>query len=176
MSKNKFYIFGFILLIVSYSFSCYLEYSFVRNVSSSLLTTWIIWIVWNNWCWKFFAGKFRIPLFLSGNWKGKLDSNFDGRTQKGVDVVIKQSFSTVSIEIKTDQVTSRSICTYWEKSSSLYPRLLYIYHTQPLAFGNKDNMQQFGGGMLSIKDQNTLTIHYWTTSLTRGKIELKKVV
>ena len=175
MNKNKFYILGTILLVIFTIFSYWFDYSIPRCYSSSLLATWVIWLTWDFYLWKYFAGKWTIPLLIAGKWKGKLNSEYNGGTQKEINIIIRQTYSTIVIEVKTDQMMSCSICTYCDKSFSTYPHLLYIYRTYPLNFDKRDNLQQYGGGKLSFKDENNLIINYWTTSSTRGTIKLEKI-
>lgn len=173
MSRTKLYVFGFILLLTSSTISYCFKYNIMRNYTASLSVTWGIWLLWDYWLWQFFDGKFGIPKKISGRWQGRLTSSYG--VSKLVNIAIKQTFSNIQVEIKTDQVTSHSIFAHWENSSSLFPRLLYIYRTQPLAFSDKDNMSQYGGGLLCLQDKDTMTINYYTSSKTLGKIELKKI-
>lgn len=175
MSRTKLYVWGSILLLTSSVISYCFEYSVPRNYTTSLSVTWGIWLLWDYWLWQLFAGKFGIPKKISGRWQGSLKSSYYTGMEKLVLVLIKQTFSNIRIEIKTDQITSYSICTHWENSSSLFPRLFYIYQTQPLAFGDKDNLPQHGGGLLCLENKDVLTINYWTSNRTKGQIKLKKI-
>jgi len=173
MSKTKLYIWGTILLVVSNIISYCFDYDILHTSTSSLFVTWMLWLAWDYWVWKLFAGKMGVPPRISGRWKGEIISSYH-HIEKNVKVVIKQTFSDIQIEMKTDQVTSCSICAHWEKSSSLFPKLFYLYTTQSLTFENKENLPQIGGGKLCFDDKNNLTIVYWTSSKTTGEIKLKR--
>ena len=173
MSRTRLYVWGSILLLIFSIISYCFEYSMPRTYTTSLAITWFFWLIWDYWLWQLFAGKLGVPKRISGRWQGELTSSYD--VSKLVNIAIKQTFSNIQIEIKTDQVTSHSIFAHWENSSSLFPRLLYIYRTQSLAFSDKDNMPQYGGGLLCLQDKDVMTIHYWTSSQIRGYIKLKKI-
>lgn len=176
MSKNVLNILGILAAIISYVFYHLLGYGLIQSVTSSLSIVWIIWLFWNNFIWKVFAGVREMPPLISGLWAGKLKSSYDENVEINITFAIKQTFSNVFLEAKTENNSSYSICAKWV-SSPLQPRLFYLYQTKPLGGQfSKENVPQYGGGCLYFKTINTLTINYWTTSGTIGIITLQKML
>lgn len=176
MSKKILYILGIFAVILSYGFYHLLDYGLIRSITSSLPLVWILWLAWDQLIWKIFAGARGMPPLISGLWTGKLKSSYDENVEINITFAIKQTFSNVFLEAKTENNSSYSICAKWI-SSPLQPRLFYLYQTKPLGGQfSKDNMPQYGGGCLYFETINTLTINYWTTSGTIGIITLQKML
>lgn len=176
MSKKILYILGIFAVILSYGFYHLLDYGLIRSITSSLPVVWLLWLAWDQLIWKIFAGTRGMPPLISGLWAGKLKSSHDESIELNITFAIKQTFSNVYLEAKTDNNSSYSICAKWVKSS-LHPVLFYIYNTKPLGGQfNKDNIQQYGGGCLYFETLDTLVINYWTTSATVGIIKLQKML
>lgn len=175
MSKLKLNILIVLAGIIFYILHCYLNWSIMHSCTATLTAVWLMWQIWDKFLWKFFAGKYGVPVHISGRWQGSLLSSYEGGTEKLVNVVIKQTFSNVSIQIKTDEIKSCSVCAYWDDTFSSYPCLYYIYRTEELRSPNQVNPPQCGGGKLCIETNDTITINYWTSRLTRGEIKLRKM-
>lgn len=175
MTKVKLSILTTLFVIIAFIlFNC-LEFGFINSCTKSFAIVWGIWFFWDRYLWQYCAGKWGIPVRISGKWRGKLTSSFSGGTEKTVNVTIKQTFSNVSLEMITNEIRSRSICSYWEYTFSSYPCLLYIYSTDALCLPNTSNLQQYGGAKLCLENKETIIINYWTSSLTKGEIKLKKI-
>ncbi len=175
MSKIKLNILIVLAGIIFYILHCYLNWSIIHSFTASLTAVWVLWLIWDNVLWKFFAGKYGIPVNISGRWQGNLWSSYERGTEKLANITIKQTFSNVSIQIKTNEIKSRSICASWDDTFSSYPCLYYIYRTEELRSPNQVNPPQCGGGKLCVETKDTITINYWTSRLTTGEIKLRKI-
>lgn len=149
------------------------NFSFFDCASWGCSTSLILWKIWDKWLWKKFAGKSNIPINIQGTWTGSLTSSYKCEEKK-VKVIITQSFSKTKIELKTDQITSTSVCSYWESDTS-FPRLYYIYKTQNLGIPNTSNIPQNGLGIICVENSVKMSIDYVTSSLTKGTIHLVKI-
>ena len=141
-----------------------------------LYFTSFMWMIWDNLLWRLFSGKYRIPPNINGQWVGRLKSSYlKTMDEKKIDIKIKQKFSNIKIEVKTNEILSSSISASWLDDNSLYPRLFYSYQTKPIVLCNKNNLPQYGSGILCIETSTNITIEYWTSQQTHGSIKIVKV-
>lgn len=121
--------------------------------------------------------KFETPILkeeydclIKYQWNGKWQ-------QKNAKLKVKQDFTSISINIVTDEIESNTIISDIKFERHKYT-LYYIYETNPRAKFKENNPVQLGGCKISldsIEEPNAnqeLRGKYWTTSRTMGDIEL----
>lgn len=164
------------IAILLFVFLYYFNGDILQSAGSSVFITSGIWVIWDNFLWQYFANKYGMPKNINGQWVGSLRSSYiKNLDEKKVDIKIRQKFSNVQIEIKTNEILSHSICSQWLDEKSLYPRLFYSYQTKPIALYKPENLPQFGSGILCIESSTKIYIEYWTSQQTKGVITAVKI-
>lgn len=109
-------------------------------------------VLWNHWVFR----RLRIVKtpYLSGKWVGSLQSSYDNEDNSdenngpNVEVLIRQNWRKISIELNAPDSSSRSLgATVLTKEGK--PELTYHYRSEP-----------------DYDAPDTMSIHYGTTSLT----------
>lgn len=121
--------------------------------------------------------KFETPI-LKEEYNCLIKYEWQGKWQeKKAKLKVKQDFTSISIDIFTDEIESNTIISDIKLEHHKYI-LYYIYETNPKAKFKGNNPVQLGGCKISldsIKEPNAnqeLRGKYWTTSKTIGDIEL----
>ncbi|HFE5292393.1 TPA: hypothetical protein ACF9BR_002848, partial [Staphylococcus aureus] len=124
------------------------------------------------WKWKLFR-IFNKQADISGDYEATLRHFYGEGGIKKVSVEIKQTFLTVNIEFRSDEITSNSITAdiIEEHGKNI---LYYTYITNPKAEFEKKNPINRGTTRL-IVEENELTGKYWTGAETTGDLRLKKL-
>ena len=162
-----------LLLIVRY-FACKIEsaYSLFSAISEVVFVTVIIIELYNSFLWRFdFLEK--TPRIL-GTYKGILLYDYGSKSKKELTIIIKQTFLSVKVIIKTNEITSYTISSNLEKENDEYV-LYYTYITNPKSEFSKDNPIQRGTCRLVMVDSDRLNGTYWTSRQTIGDIEMTKI-
>lgn len=146
---------------------------FWTSVGYTSFSVWLVWSGFNHFIWRICPGLFGRKK-ISGKWIGQLKSNFKGATSKDVEVRIKQTFSSINITLKTNEIVSKSVITGWDKTNN---SLYYIYKTDPDISIKRENPVQDGAAKIVFDKANKkeLKIEYWTDRKTTGYIQLRKV-
>ncbi|HED5951583.1 TPA: hypothetical protein R5T40_002702, partial [Staphylococcus aureus] len=124
------------------------------------------------WKWKLFR-IFNKQADISGDYEATLRYFYGEGGIKKVDVEIKQTFLTVNIELKSDEITSNSITAdiINENGKNI---LYYTYITNPKAEYEENNSINLGTTRL-IVEETELVGKYWTGVKTTGDLTLKKL-
>lgn len=115
---------------------------------------------------------------LSGEWKVKLRSSYDGFEQERVgEVSIKQTWSKISIKFNNDTSSSHSINASLRMNSKAGKLLSYEYISKPKASTIDTMNMHYGYVHLEILDNNNLKGDYFSDSgrKNHGTFELCKV-
>jgi hypothetical protein len=161
-----------ILFLILCVFNLMTPFRAVGFIGWSVLFTTCIMTIYEKWMWRFNPFS-KIPR-LAKNYEGTLEYNFDGQNKtKNIMLFIKQTLLTVSVKIKTDEITSYSITSDFSKQAEDYI-LYYTYQTNPKSKYSERNPMQFGTCRLELDENNELYGKYWTTQLTKGDMYLKK--
>lgn len=150
-----------------------------------VITIYIIFaLIFTKWAW-------RLPIFknwlvpfpdLQGTWKGTLESTWidPGTGQKipakAVTLVIRQTFSTVSCRIYTDESDSYSTTAQInEDDESGVFRLSYNYTNRSRANVRERSEIHDGAAILKVvsEPEKKLEGEYWTSRKTTGDISVK---
>lgn len=136
----------------------------------------ILYILFEKCLWKFEIFGFRMSKIpdLNGTWAGKIISNHGGRHEIDVTVTIEQTWSKMSIILKTANSKSKS------KSASMFikeKRLCYHYLNEPSSITPDTMSKHYGVAYLDFDEDGTLEGNYfndWERG-TFGKITLEKL-
>lgn len=114
--------------------------------------------------------KKQYDCLIDYNWKGK-------KGTKKTKVKIEQTYTSITVSLKTDEIESSTIISEIVKSNNQFI-LYYLYVTNPKAKFSKKNPIQLGGckiileSLNEINSNDTLRGTYWTTSKTIGDMKL----
>lgn len=116
--------------------------------------------------------------------KGKLQSSWispeTGTSPAPIEITafIRQNFTTVSVEMRTDQMVSRSYIVGFKKDAdSGTCELCYTYTSQAFADSVSSNPWHDGTAKLAINDRKEIKLKgdYWTLRKTIGTMELQRI-
>lgn len=142
-------IFGFVFLLVFYLFDRYL--------------------------WKISKAGLKLSKIpnLNGVWKGKIQTNYVEGMEIDADVEIKQTWSSISIVLKTKNSKSSSEVAFIATSKS---QLIYHYFNQPSNISDKNLHKHYGTVFLDLEGNDNLNGFYFTDRdrKTQGNICLNR--
>ncbi|MEP0133379.1 MAG: hypothetical protein ABJJ25_15370 [Eudoraea sp.] len=153
----------------------------LTHISTTISINIGIWTIFIFWAWKwriFYPWLVQTPN-LSGKWKGKIKSNWEGGTSKPIpmEIDIKQDFFNIIVKIKTEESISHSISSSFNIDKDRgYQQLFYSYLNTPKA-GIRDRSAIHYGSVLLNFDGfkvSKMSGEYWTSRETTGEIELKR--
>lgn len=163
-------IFGLLLILIS----CFVwPMGWIDIISYTVTLSTFLTIVYERymWKWKFFR-IFNKQIDISGVYESKVIYFHGKGGMKITEVEIKQSYLTVNIEMKSDEIRSNSITgeIIKEQGKNI---LYYTYITNPKAEFEEKNPINRGTARV-VLEENELTGKYWTGVKTIGDIILKK--
>lgn len=140
----------------------------VGVISSVVSITAVPILIYERWIWK--INPFSKTPHLKESYLGKIKYFHNNQTyEKYVYIEIKQTFTSVSVSLKSNEITSKSVVSDIIEEHGDYV-LYYTYTTNPKSEFIKDNPIQLGTARLLIK-KNHLEGSYWTNQRTIGDIE-----
>ena len=123
------------------------------------------------------VGVVRAPN-LNGKWRGYLKSSHDEfQKQHRIEVQISQTWSKISIRLKTSKSASVSHAASFILRDNLQPRLVYTYQNDPKYHSVGPLQIHKGTAEFVVKSQSRLTGNYYTDPGREGNygtIELQK--
>ena len=140
----------------------------------------VIGLVYNSFLWRFNPWE-RTPR-LAKRYDATIKYCYKGNLgEKVATVSIEQTLLSVSVEIETDKIKSRTVCSSLVSENEQFI-LYYTYDTEPRGVGNDDNPKARGTcripieprNLIFVKAQETLKGTYWTTRKTTGDIVLEE--
>ena len=142
----------------------------------------VLWL-WDRWLWHLgFAQRFSaIPHDLRGTWKGTLASQWiDPKTGSGIPekpayLIVRQTWSTVSVTLITDESASRSSLAKVGTGDGS-AGLDYMYLNEPKSSVEHRSRIHHGSTSLSISGRPANRLHgrYWTDRDSRGELDFKQ--
>ncbi|PZL72161.1 hypothetical protein CI088_11170 [Enterococcus plantarum] len=131
----------------------------------------------NKWIWAFFE-QYECPiLYEKYNCLVKYEYPLGCFGEKNATVKISQTYTSVTIDLYTDEIKSRSLISEIVKECDEFI-LYYTYRTNPKAQYLDNNKGQHGGCRIVLdsitnEDANkNIEGVYWTTSKTKGDMSL----
>lgn len=148
-------------------------FSVAVGVAVAVLALWDRWL----WKWRWMQGLRRVPRDLSGTWKGRLTSLWvDPETgqqipEKDAYLVIRQTASSVSVTLLTDESRSKSSLTV-VSSLDGDASLDYMYLNQPDPRVEHRSRMHHGSASLHVSGcpATRLKGRYWTDRDTKGEL------
>jgi hypothetical protein len=151
----------------------------LRFFSAAVFVAFIILTIWENWLWHLpLVQKFpQVPRNLRGTWKGTLESFWiDPATQsspekKAVYLVIRQSASTVSIVMLTNESRSKSTLARIS-DDKVSASLDYMYLNRPDSRFEHRSRMHHGSTSLDIIGRPAIRLQgrYWTNRDSKGEL------
>ncbi|WP_319509122.1 hypothetical protein [uncultured Methanolobus sp.] len=111
---------------------------------------------------------------LAGSWKGHIKSNYNEGTKTDITVDIEQTWSSISIILKTATSKSESEVASISLSKS---RLVYQYFNEPSSNSAKSMHKHYGFTFLDFENDNSLKGSYFTCRdrQNNGDIYLRRI-
>ena len=167
-----------ILLFVS---GVTLKPSYLKPLSLAISIAYFVLLAFDRWLWRipFVSRMLHCPV-LRGTWKGQLQSNWiDPSTNEAaaaVDVflVIRQTYSTISMRMLTKESASRSLVASLQAPRDDVARASSTYQSVPRLLIQDRSRIHHGALMLEVEGSpgNRLTGSYWTDRDTKGEVLL----
>ena len=158
------------------------EVKWLRGYSIAVLLVIVLWGAWDRWLWR--ASVFQrmqfVPPRISGTWKGELRSYWtDPDTKarppkKDAYLVIKQTFSSVSVMLLTDESQSQSQSVL--AKATKINGLSYLYLNEPEMAADEGSHMHRGAAMFRLSDTPVAMLRgrYWTDRETKGELVFKE--
>lgn len=124
------------------------------------------------WKWLWLRWMHDVPI-LAPKYNGKLKSDFDGTEYSG-DLIVNQTFLSVSIQFKTNESSSSSVTATFSNINSV-SYLIYTYQNEPRAEIQDRSAMHYGTAMLDVSNPMKLEGNYYTGRKTRGSMKFEAV-
>jgi hypothetical protein len=158
-----------------------LKPSYLKPLSLAISIAYFVLLAFDRWLWRipFVARMLHCPV-LRGTWKGQLQSNWiDPSTNQGIapiDVflVIRQTYSTISMRMMTKESASRSLVASLQAPRDDVARASSTYQSVPRLLIQGRSRIHHGALMIEVEGRpaNRLTGSYWTDRDTKGEVSL----
>lgn len=147
-------------------------YSYAVTAATIVLALWNRWI----WRWNWVQRLPHVPRSVRGTWRGTLASAWinpdtgQPPPQKPVFLVVRQSATTISAVLLTDESSSRSTMAKLTEDE-IGAALSYIYLNRPKVKVEHRSRMHNGSAFLEVSGRpaNRLYGRYWTDRDTRGE-------
>ena len=158
------------------------EVRWLRGYSIAVLVAVALWGAWDRWIWRvsLFQRMQFVPPRILGTWKGELRSHWtDPDTEvrpprKYVYLVIKQTFSSVSVMLLTDESQSQSYSLLAKATKE--NGLGYLYLNEPEMDADESSHMHRGAAIFRLSDTPVALLRgrYWTDRETTGELVFKE--
>jgi hypothetical protein len=147
-------------------------YSYAVTAATIALALWNKWI----WRWKWAQKLPHVPRSIRGTWRGTLASAWinpdtgQSPSPKPVFLVVRQSATTISAVLLTDESSSRSTMANLAEDE-IGAALSYIYLNRPKVNVEHRSRMHNGSAFLEVSGRPASRLHgrYWTDRDTRGE-------
>ena len=156
------------------------EWGWLRFFSLAVLMATIALNLWERWLWGLRISQrlSRVPRDIRGTWKGTLSSLWvhpdSGATpdRKTAFLVVRQTATTVSVRLFTDELRSRSTLAE-VRAEDGQSRLDYLYVGEPDVSVEHQSRMHRGSASLDVtgSPSSRLTGRYWTDRNSRGALD-----
>lgn len=171
----------FITLMLIQDPSEYNVLNIISLISKTISINSILWILFIKWGWKykmFYSWLVPFPN-LAGNWEGVIKSNWQGAINEPIkiEVIIKQTFFNVQVQIKSGESKSNSIGASFDIDSERgIQQLIFTYLNTPRPGVRERSEIHYGSTILNFEgfQVEKMDGEYWTSRETTGEIELIK--
>lgn len=154
----------------------------VRLISTSITVAFLFHLLFHNVLWKFHIFRpyiVKVPN-LQGTWEGKIRSVGNSEvTEIDTKIIIRQTFTTISVEVQTSNMTSSSyIAGFCFHSDSGNVELSYSYNSKSKLNQREKNPWHEGSCKFLVNEggkKMTMDGEYWTSRRTIGEIHVSKI-
>lgn len=150
-------------------------YNFYGFIGEAIGASAIIMILFNKyaWKWKWIRWMHDTPI-LAKKYTGTFISDSDHVERSG-NLIINQTFLTVSVQLVTDESRSRSLTASLSNVQDvLY--LIYTYQNDPRADIQDQSPIHYGTAMLDISNPMILEGNYFTGRNTKGSMKFNSTM
>ena len=147
-------------------------YNCFGYIGEAIITATVFMTVFNKWGWKWkwLRWTHNIPI-LSKSYIGIFKSDYDNVERTG-NVIINQTFLTVTVQMKTEESTSRSLTASFKDEQGIH-RLIYTYQNDPNAEIQDSSPIHYGTVLLIVNNSLILEGNYFTGRKSRGSIRFE---
>lgn len=136
----------------------------------------------DRWLWKIWPARLLWQrASIHGTWKGTIlptpDPRNEGRSEIPCYVCIRQTLSTLSLTLHTDQSTSRTIASQYEKLADGLRRVSIVFYNEPMLEHREKSRPHWGAMTVELIGDpvSMLKGTYWTDRHSSGRVELAKL-
>jgi hypothetical protein len=157
----------------------------LRFYSIAVTAALVVLGLWNRWLWRLsWVQRLQaVPRDLRGTWRGTLSSQWiDSKTgsslpPKPAYLVLRQTFSAVSVVLITDESASKSSLAR-VRTGDGSAGLDYMYLNEPKSSVEHRSRMHHGSTSLSITGRPARRLHgrYWTDRDSRGELDFTERV
>lgn len=143
---------------------CYNIYGYIGEGITAAI---ILLSIFNKWAWKWkvFRRLHNVPV-LEKDYHGVIKSDYNN-TEKEARMTVHQTFSSISVKIKTDESSSNSLtAAFYEINDER--KLIYTYLNVPNGNIQVSMPMHFGTTSLDVEDTTNLSGNYYTGRKTNG--------
>lgn len=155
------------------------NFGWLRFYSAAVLLVTLLLMLWEHWVWRWpiIQRIPKIPRSVRGTWKGEIKSHWiDPSTgapvsPKAIFLVVRQTASTVKVDIHTDESTSRSGIGSVQQVGGSWT-LDYMYLNTPLLSVQDRSRIHHGSCSLQLAGLPTVRMagQYWTDRDSKGEL------
>lgn len=157
------------------------QLKWLRVYSVAVFIVIVLWAFWDRWLWRASLVQRMqfVPPNISGTWKGVLRSHWTDPATKGrfpqkkAYLAVKQTFSSVSVVLLTDESQSQSYSVLAKVTK--VDGLSYLYLNEPDVAAQEGSHMHRGAAMFRLSDSpvSMLRGRYWTDRETGGELVFK---
>jgi hypothetical protein len=187
---SRIYLYSIILSVLSFFLVLLPLYGLIENWLGFTIPIWIetpsiiglyhfFLNIFEKFLWRYnfirWLGLPKIPN-LNGKWSAVIKTSYD-KSEKNAAAVIVQSYSKISMVLKTDESTSKTTMAHFELSNPIHRTFTYSYLCKPLPTSAESMNIHEGTGNLEILEGDRELKGYYYSGRGRqnfGDIFLKK--
>ena len=132
----------------------------------------IIIVCYEKWLWRY--DPFVKTPYIAGCYTGTLKSSYD-HTQRTATLLIKQTFLTVDVTLRTEEGGSRTVSGSVEEILGT-PELIYTYLNEPKAEVRDRSAIHYGTATFILDEKKHLIGRYYTDRNTSGDMDFIREV
>lgn len=150
-----------------------------KQLSLAISLTTFISLLFVKWLWRFkiFKGWFVVQPFLGNKWQGHIYIKNGNKDRSiPIEVIIKQTFVSIKVDINSKWMTSHSIAAAFHEENNFF-KLYFSYLAEPSAKFRRKSPIHKGTFCLTIDSDKPRELkgNFWTSKKTTGDILLHKI-
>lgn len=152
----------------------------IKIISTTTTVSLVFHWVFKEYLWKLKIFRLfivRVPN-LHGVWKGTIiPTDGNGRKEIECTLYIRQTFTTIHVEVHTDEMISKSyVAGFCIDNDAKDIELCYSYYSKSKINQRVDNPWHEGASKLRVIEKGTIELigEYWTSRRTIGELNAKR--